>query len=266
MQACATGARSTSGSVRRGSWPSAPRSKPARSKLRRYPLDGDLTIGRAPENDIVLDEPNYQSPRRSAGRPTAVDRGSRLAQRHRLGTDRVRFAALTQGDEIGIGHYRLTFERGAVTVLDRRIGVGLQGVGLVARTTAHDPPADELDDRPRRGAGADRTERLGQVDPAAAARGGLEAGSGEATVDGEPLAVGCLTSARPQQDTIHDRLTVREALACAAALRLPADTSEDEIANHVEAVAAELDLSAWIDNRIESLSGGQRNAPPAGWS
>jgi ABC-type multidrug transport system ATPase subunit/pSer/pThr/pTyr-binding forkhead associated (FHA) protein/ABC-type multidrug transport system permease subunit len=237
------------------------------SKIHRYPIDRDLKIGRAPDNDVVLDVPDVSRHHAllRAGPPASIeDLGSRNGTR--LGVDPVRVSTLAQGDEIGIGHYRLALDRGGVTVVDQRIGVGLQGVNLCARVgdrTILQPTTLTIA----------RGEVLALIGPSGSGKSTLlrllagvsRPTSGEATVDGEPIAVRMSDLGYvPQQDTIHDRLTVREAFTCAAVLRLPADTSETEIAEHVESVASELDLNAWIDSMIGSLSGGQRKRAACG--
>lgn len=237
------------------------------AKVRRFPLDHDLTIGRAPGNDIVLDEPNVSRhhARVRAGHPPSIeDLGSRNGTR--LGGDRVKVSALALGDEIGVGHYRLSVDRGGLTVVDQRLGAGLQGVNLRAvvggrtilgSTTLTIARGEVLALIGPSGSGKSTLLRLlaGVATPT----------SGETTVDGEPVAIRMPDLGYvPQQDTIHDRLTVREALRCAAVLRLPADTSEEEIAAHVESVATELDLSTRLDTLIGSLSGGQRKRAACG--
>ncbi len=200
-----------------------------------------------------------------AGPPASIeDLGSRNGTR--LGVDPVRVSALAEGDEIGIGHYRLTLDRGGVTVVDQRVGVGLQGVNLCAKVgerTILQPTTLTIA----------RGEVLALIGPSGSGKSTLlrllagvsRPTSGETTVDGEPIGLRMSDLGYvPQQDTIHDRLTVREALVCAAVLRLPADTTEAEISAHVESVVAELDLSAWIDSMIGSLSGGQRKRTACG--
>jgi len=59
----------------------------------------------------------------------------------------------------------------------------------------------------------------------------------------------------PQDDVVHQKLTVRQALEYAAELRLPADTDR---ATRCNEVMAELGLTERADLRIEKLSGGQR--------
>lgn len=62
----------------------------------------------------------------------------------------------------------------------------------------------------------------------------------------------------PQDDVLHTQLTVRQALSYAARLRFPADTTASDRRRRVEEVLAELGLSGQADQRITSLSGGQR--------
>ena len=69
----------------------------------------------------------------------------------------------------------------------------------------------------------------------------------------------------PQDDPVHESLTVRAALMAAAKLRLPADTSKAEIAANVEQVAAELGLAERLDTKVKALSGGQRKRVSVGY-
>jgi ABC transport system ATP-binding/permease protein len=62
----------------------------------------------------------------------------------------------------------------------------------------------------------------------------------------------------PQDDVLHTQLTVRQALAYAARLRFPADTSAADRRQRVDEVIHELGLGTQADQRIDSLSGGQR--------
>ncbi|OBK21173.1 ABC transporter ATP-binding protein [Mycobacterium asiaticum] len=62
----------------------------------------------------------------------------------------------------------------------------------------------------------------------------------------------------PQDDILHTPLTVRRALNYAARLRFPHDVTATERQQRIDEVLAELGLSAQADQRIDSLSGGQR--------
>jgi ABC transport system ATP-binding/permease protein len=82
---------------------------------------------------------------------------------------------------------------------------------------------------------------------------------GTVTVNGAPIGrqltdIGYV----PQDEIVHPRLTVVEALRYAARLRLRPDPSRSEVAAAVSSVLEELSLTEHKDTRIEWLSGGQR--------
>ncbi len=62
----------------------------------------------------------------------------------------------------------------------------------------------------------------------------------------------------PQDDILHTALTVRRALRYAAALRFGADVSTAEREQRIDEVIGQLGLTAQADQRIDTLSGGQR--------
>jgi ABC-type multidrug transport system ATPase subunit len=62
----------------------------------------------------------------------------------------------------------------------------------------------------------------------------------------------------PQQDVLHEQLTLRQALDYAARLRLPVDTSAEQRRVVVETAAANVDLAERLDTKIAMLSGGQK--------
>jgi ABC transport system ATP-binding/permease protein len=64
----------------------------------------------------------------------------------------------------------------------------------------------------------------------------------------------------PQQDIVHRKIQVKKALVYTARLRLPPDTSDREIENHIERVLQQVRLSEKADLPIDTpvpLSGGQ---------
>jgi ABC-type multidrug transport system ATPase subunit len=65
----------------------------------------------------------------------------------------------------------------------------------------------------------------------------------------------------PQRESVHDRLTTREALRYAAFLRMDGRADVD---SRVEAVLDELGLAAQADTLIRSLSGGERRRAACG--
>ncbi|RMD74768.1 MAG: ATP-binding cassette domain-containing protein, partial [Chloroflexi bacterium] len=62
----------------------------------------------------------------------------------------------------------------------------------------------------------------------------------------------------PQDDILHRQLSVQRALEYAARLRLPVDTSDQEVATRIERVLDDVEMTPHRDKPIETLSGGQR--------
>lgn len=62
----------------------------------------------------------------------------------------------------------------------------------------------------------------------------------------------------PQQDIVYDTLTVQQMLVYAAKLRMPEDSSMDEILQRVKEVIEDVELEGREDLVISQLSGGQR--------
>ena len=69
----------------------------------------------------------------------------------------------------------------------------------------------------------------------------------------------------PQDDPVHSNLNVEHALVSAAKMRLPQDTSNDEIRQTVQRIAFELGLSERLPTQVKSLSGGQRKRVSVGY-
>lgn len=241
---------------------------PDARRAHRFSLGADLTIGREPRNDIVLDEPNVSRfhARILQGPPiTLEDLGSRNGTR--LNNQAVSKTDLQPGDKVGIGPFRLQFDGSNVTVIDDRAGMHLQAEGVsvaVAKNKTILHPTS-LTVAPG--------ELLALVGPS---------GSGKSTLLKTMAAVVAPSSGRvllsedpvelrltdlgyvPQSDTIHEGLTVRECLTYAARLRLPRDTSRSEIKGNVRAIEETLGLGNRTETRIGSLSGGQRKRVSCG--
>ena len=62
----------------------------------------------------------------------------------------------------------------------------------------------------------------------------------------------------PQQDVLHEQLTLREALNFTARLRLPPDTTAEQRRAAVNGAARSVDLFDRLDQRIGALSGGEK--------
>jgi ABC transport system ATP-binding/permease protein len=221
-----------------------------------------LTIGRDDDNDVVLDDPNvsrfHAEVVRENGQIEVRDLSSRNGTR--INGQPARLAVLQTGSEIGIGPYRLIFdgtdfvaraERGALRLDAEGIAVEVKDKKILQPTMISIEPGELVAIIGESGAGKSTLlKALAGVNPTT---------EGVITVNGEPLSarltdIGYL----PQDEVVHPGLTVYEALDYAARLRLPQDTSKEEIETTVDRVLEELELGPHGNTRIGSLSGGQR--------
>jgi ABC-type multidrug transport system ATPase subunit/pSer/pThr/pTyr-binding forkhead associated (FHA) protein/ABC-type multidrug transport system permease subunit len=221
-----------------------------------------LTIGRDASNDVVLDDPNvsrFHAEVVRAGEAVELhDLGSRNGTR--VDGEPTGRAALSAGSEIGIGPYRLLFdgrgfvaraERGALRMDAEGVAMRIKGKQILAPTSLAIEPGQLVAIIGESGSGKSTLIK--------ALAGVTTPSAGTITVSGEPVA-GRLTDIGylPQDEIVHGKLSVREALNFAARLRLPHDTSKAERAEAVAQVLGELALDEHAETRIESLSGGQR--------
>ncbi|MGY1793199.1 ATP-binding cassette domain-containing protein [Geodermatophilus sp. SYSU D00525] len=229
-----------------------------------------VVIGRDPACDVVLADDPLVSRRHAA---IDVPAGSGAAVLRDLGSsngthlDGVRLrgpAVLTAGDGIGVGGTTLTWDGRAATVPGRP-GAALSARHLGVTTRSGRRLLDDVSLTVRAGqlvavigpSGAGKSTLLGAL------TGLRPAGEGRVTWDGRDLSeeydhLRHLIGLVPQEDVLHRQLTVRRALDLAARLRLPPDTTAAERDQRVRRVLEEVRLSAQVDQRIDSLSGGQR--------
>ena len=226
-------------------------------------FSGDrLAIGRDGANDLVLDDPNISRFHceviRTDGRVELRDLWSRNGTR--VDGQPVQRAELATGSEIGIGPYRLIFdgtgfveraEHGHLRLDAERVAMHVKDKQILAETSLSVEPGEFVAVIGESGSGKSTLIK--------ALAGVTSPSSGTVAVNGQAVAtrltdIGYL----PQDEIVHSRLTVLEALRYSARLRLPADTTDEEIDTTVARVLDELDLSAHAYTRIGSLSGGQR--------
>ncbi|KAE8765009.1 FHA domain-containing protein [Georgenia thermotolerans] len=226
-----------------------------------------LTIGRSPSCDVPVDDPLVSR------RHAAIDVGEQAVLRdlasfngtfldgERISGPRV----LAPGARIGAGTTTLVWD-GAKVVAPaeaRRPAFDARHLEVTTRSGAH--LLDDVSLTAPTGtlvavigpSGAGKSTLLGAL------TGLRPATRGRVTWNGRDLyreydQLRFLVGLVPQEDILHRQLTVRRALDYAARLRLPPDTSATERAARVAAVLEEMNLSAQIDQRIDSLSGGQR--------
>lgn len=233
-----------------------------RGRFRRVAIRGrTLRIGRAPDNDICLEEPNvswHHAELRPGTPPSIVDLGSRNGVR--LGVEMIKGGRpLGPGTVAGIGPFGLRVEHDELVVADeRRQRLNAAGVSVrVGERTILWPT--NLTVAPGEFVALIGASGSGKTTLLKALAGVRTPSSGQVSIGTDPIDLR-LTEVGyvPQADVLHDRLTVRETLMYTARLRLPSDTSRAECAVAVEEVLEELRLGAHADTAVNRLSGGQR--------
>lgn len=170
--------------------------------------------------------------------------------------------ALTPGDVVRIGPFRLAFDGRGFAQEDERRAVRIDAESLTRRahekTILNDVSLTIL---PREfvalvgGSGAGKSTLLGALS------GHSPADEGVLSINGEVQSSGGWRASMgyvPQDDILHRALSVQRALEYSARLRLPEDTSDDEIARRVERVLDAVDMARHRHTVIDALSGGQR--------
>jgi ABC-type multidrug transport system ATPase subunit len=241
------------------------------------PLDQEIiTIGRGPENDVVLDAPQVS---RHHAHIVRTDDGVFLED---LGSANGTFidgakvdrVALVQGQTISFGTYAIRLDLAGGTIQKSYRG----DILLQAENIRVDVGQDEQKKRILDGVSFTvyPTEFVGLLGPSGAGKttllmaliGYLQPDYGRTLVNGDDLAThydryrGAIGYV-PQEDIIHSELTVFEALYFTAKLRLPPDTTDDEINRRIDKVLDDLEIEDTRHILIGSperkgISGGQR--------
>jgi ABC transport system ATP-binding/permease protein len=240
----------------------------ARPPSARHTVDKSVvTIGRAPENNVVLSDllvsRRHATLRRSGDRWELVDLTS--ANGTYVNGNRIQRAVIGPDDVVGIGHHLLVLAGDTLVEHIDTGDVSYEATNLrVVTNKGKVLLADVSFALPERcfmavvgPSGAGKSTLLGAL------TGFRPAGIGAVQYDGRDLyenyaelrhRIGFV----PQDDILHTPLTVRRALNYAARLRFPQDVSAQEREQRIEEVLGELGLAANADQRIDSLSGGQR--------
>lgn len=221
-----------------------------------------MGIGRSNVNDLVLDHAEvsrFHAEIVSVGgvieiRDLDSEGGTRVDGR------RVTRSVIRDGARLGVGPFELYFDgsrlrgsngRGALRLAASEVSVTADGRPLLDRVSMVAEPGELICVIGESGAGKSTMLRLlaGVTSPS----------TGSVTLDGEPVAsrltdVGYV----PQDEIVHPRLTVREALEFAAKLRLPREVERSEIDATIDRVLVEVALDEHESKRIAQLSGGQR--------
>jgi len=229
-----------------------------------------LVIGRAPDCDIRLDHPNvsrYHARVEMAGNTIIVSDLSSVNGVIVGGKRLLEPTRLKEGDKVGIGPYLLTLSAGVLQSLDSSRSLRLEARHLEKIVPVPGGSRKLLDDinlvvNPGEfvallgPSGCGKSTLMDCLNGRRRATGGLVLANGEnfyRHYDSFRQSLGYV----PQKDIVHADLTVAHALLYTAGLRLPMDTSREEIQSRIDDVLRTMDLVAHRDARISSLSGGQ---------
>ncbi|MEO3927786.1 FHA domain-containing protein [Micromonosporaceae bacterium B7E4] len=232
-----------------------------------YQPDRRTRIGRAPDNTIVLDDllvSRYHAEllRTPAGL-TLVDLGTRNGTF--VNGRRVSTAELRPGDLLSFGRHQLVVDAAELReyVDAGRVSLHADGLGVTVAS------GKRLLDRVS--FALDECSLLAVMGPSGAGKSTLlaaltgyrPADEGTVSYQGRDLyaeydelrhRIGLV----PQDDILHSALTVRRALRYAAALRFGPDVTGAERERRIGEVIDQLGLTSQADQRIDTLSGGQR--------
>ncbi len=179
----------------------------------------------------------------------------------------LRPCVLQEGDVVQIGPFWLIYEAGQLQQYAATGGVRLDGVRLVREVGKGERKKRILNDvsisvEPREFISLVGTSGAGKSTLMMALNGFTRA-DGAVLVNGDDLyrhfdLYRTMVGYVPQDDIIHKDLTVESALRYAARLRLPPDTSEQEIAQRITEVLEQVEMVGQKHQVVTSLSGGQR--------
>ncbi len=230
-----------------------------------------LIIGRDPQAQITLDAPvvsrHHARIQQTAQGPLITDlnstngtfvNGSRLTAARRL----------QEGDVVQIGPFKLVYEAGQLQQYVARGGVRLDGIRVSREVGKGKTRKRILNDislsvYPREFIALVGTSGAGKSTLMKALSGVARAQGGQVLVNGDSLyqqfdAYRTMIGYVPQDDIIHRELKVADALRYSAKLRLPPDTSAEEIERRIDKVLEDVEMLGQKDQVISSLSGGQR--------
>jgi ABC transport system ATP-binding/permease protein len=225
-----------------------------------------VTVGRAADNTIVLQDLSVSRHhavfRMAGGRWTVEDLQSTAGTF--VNGQRVTTSPVDENGLVGIGRQLFRFragtleeyqDTGSVTFGARGIVVDIAGKRLLAGIDFSLQPNSMMVIIGPSGSG--KTTLLRALTGARPADGGQVLYGGRdfySHYDELRDRIGFV----PQDDILHPQLRVRDALEYAARLRFPADVDAQTRRARVESVINELGLQAQMQQRIATLSGGQR--------
>ena len=226
-----------------------------------------ITIGRLPENMVVLSHPQVSG---RHARLELVQGGYRIidvgSTNHvYVNVQRVTNQLLQPGDEIRIGPYKFTYTGTQLTQQDESHGVRIDALHLQKVGSKHTILINDISIAipPRKfvalvgGSGAGKSTLMDALNGLRPAQKGLVLYNGQDYYR-HLAAFSTQLGYVPQEDIIHRELTVERALYYTARMRLPEDFTQAQIKQRIEEVLEDVDMKHRRDLLVSKLSGGQR--------
>jgi ABC transport system ATP-binding/permease protein len=231
-----------------------------------HSADGVLRIGRNDDNDIVLPDlraSDFHAEVRRVGDAYHVHELGGAIGLHVNGK-KVKRAQLENGDRLSVGRHDFVFNDGHMHEFVDRGPASLFADDLTVQVGTH-TLLDDVTFAVQEGSlvGVIGPSGCGKSTLIKAVTGLRPANQGKVSYDGRNLyaeyaelryRIGMV----PQDDVLHRQLTVRMALRFAASLRFAHDVPRAQRHARVDEVIAMLGLTERADQRIDTLSGGQR--------
>ncbi|MEV0252193.1 FHA domain-containing protein [Nocardia sp. NPDC050712] len=237
------------------------------AKADRIPPTG-LGIGRTTDNQIVVNDPlaSRKHARLVARKGELVIEDLGSANGTFVNGHRQQSTVLRELDVVTIGNVDFEVQDGTLVHRKKAAaeqGLAVHGVGF----TVENNKQLLIDVNMQAGPGS-LTALIGPSGAGKSTLARLVAGAtnpsvGVVTFEGRSLhgeyeALRSRIGMVPQDDVLHLKLTVRQALGYAAELRLPPDTTKADRQKVIDGVLKELSLTEHADTRVDQLSGGQR--------
>ena len=226
-----------------------------------------ITIGRLPENMVVLSHPQVSGRHARLellqGGYRIIDVGS--TNHVYVNTQRVTNQLLRPGDEIRIGPYKFTYTGTQLTQQDESHGIRIDALHLQKVGSKHTILINNISLAipPRKfvalvgGSGAGKSTLMDALNGLRPAQKGLVLYNGQDYYR-HLAAFSTQLGYVPQEDIIHRDLTVERALYYTARMRLPEDFTQAQIKQRIVEVLEDVDMKHRRGLIVSKLSGGQR--------
>ncbi|HEX9133253.1 MAG TPA: FHA domain-containing protein [Ktedonobacteraceae bacterium] len=237
-------------------------------EVRPIPLGAPvITIGRMPENMVVLSHPQVSG---RHARLEQVQGGYRIidvgSTNHvYVNAQRVTNQLLRPDDEIRIGPYKFTYTGTQLTQQDESNGIRIDALHLQKVGSKHTILINDISIAiPQRkfvalvgGSGAGKSTLMDALNGLRPAQQGLVMFNGQDYYR-HLAAFSTQLGYVPQDDIIHRDLTVERALYYTARMRLPEDFTQTQIKQRIDEVLEDVEMKHRRGLLVSKLSGGQR--------